>query len=66
MTTKIPFTVASLARSIKAVEAAGRFVVGVKCDGTLMVSDKPLDTSSLVPTIDNAPPTASKWENNAA
>lgn len=62
MTEKLPFTEHSLARAIKGVERAGRFVVGVKCDGTLLVSDKPLDTTSLVPEIvqDGAP---SKWED---
>ena len=49
MTRSIPFTVASLARAIKGVEQAGRFVIGVKPDGTLIVSDKPLETASLVP-----------------
>ena len=49
MTRSIPFTAASLARAIKGVEQAGRFVIGVKPDGTLIVSDKPLETASLVP-----------------
>jgi hypothetical protein len=44
----LPFTVASLTRAIKGVEAAGRFVVGVKPDGTLIVDDKPIDTAFLV------------------
>jgi hypothetical protein len=50
MTRSIPFTAASLARAIKGVELAGRFVVGVKLDGTLIVADKPVETASLVPT----------------
>lgn len=45
----LPFTAASLARAIKGVELAGRFVVGVKPDGTLIVADKPLDATSMVP-----------------
>lgn len=49
MTKALPFTVHSLARAIKAVEQAGRFVVGVKPDGTLIVGDKPVDVTSLVP-----------------
>jgi hypothetical protein len=50
MTRALPFTECSLARAIKGVEKAGRFVVGFKlADGTLLVADKPLDTSSLVP-----------------
>jgi hypothetical protein len=58
MTRAIPFTVASLARAIKGVELAGRFVVGVKPDGTLIVGDKPFETSSLVPadTQSSEPP----------
>lgn len=47
MTKPLPFTVASLARAIKGVERAGRFVVGVRPDGTLIVADKPIDVSSL-------------------
>lgn len=66
MTTKLPFTIASVARAVKGVEAAGRFVVGIAPNGTLLVSDKPLDTSSLLPTIDNPTPPASKWEGKAA
>ena len=47
-TRAIPFTVASLARAIKGVEQAGRFVVGVRlADGTLIIADKPVDTASL-------------------
>jgi hypothetical protein len=56
MTRAIPFTAASLARAIKGVEQAGRFVVGVKPDGTLIVGDKPLDTASLVPDIEQPSP----------
>jgi hypothetical protein len=40
VTKPLPFTVASIARIIKGVEAAGRFVVGVRPDGTLIVGDK--------------------------
>jgi hypothetical protein len=50
MSRVIPFTVASLARAIKGVEQAGRFVIGVKPDGTLIVGDKPVETTSLVPS----------------
>lgn len=49
MTKPLPFTEVSLARAIRGVERAGRFVVGVKGDGTLLVSDKPLDNTSFVP-----------------
>jgi hypothetical protein len=60
MTRALPFTEASLARAIRAVERAGRFVVGVRPDGTLLVGDKPVDVGALVP--DSA--SASKWEDN--
>ena len=49
MSRALPFTEASLARAIRGVERAGRFVWGVKPDGTLIVGDKPLDAASLVP-----------------
>jgi hypothetical protein len=65
VTKALPFTAASLARAIKGVELAGRFVVGVKPDGTLIVADKPIDTASLVPVdLQNEP--ASKWEDQRA
>jgi hypothetical protein len=61
MTRALPVTAASLARAIKGVELAGRFVVGVKPDGTLIVGDEPIKTTSIVPTdAQNVPP--SKWE----
>jgi hypothetical protein len=62
MTKPLPFTEASLARAIRGVERAGRFVVGVKSDGTLLIGNKPLDTASLVPEIEQDIP-ASKWED---
>jgi len=62
MTKALPFTKASLARAIQGVEMAGRFVVGVRPDGTLIVGDKPIDTASLVPSIAQDEP-ASKWED---
>lgn len=62
MTRALPFTEQSLARAIKGVERAGRFVIGVKADGTLIVGYKPIDSASIVPTVaqDAA---ASKWED---
>ncbi len=47
----LPFTEMSLARAIKGVEKAGRFVIGVRADGTLIVGDKPFDSASLAPAI---------------
>jgi hypothetical protein len=61
-TQPLPFTEASLARAIRGVERAGRYVVGVKGDGTILVSLKPLDTVSLAPEIEQDVP-ASKWED---
>jgi hypothetical protein len=49
MTKALPFTEHSLARAIRGVERAGRFVVGVRPDGTIIVGDKPVDVTSLVP-----------------
>ena len=62
MTRALPFTAASLARAIKGVEKAGRFVVGVKPDGTLIVTDKPIDITSVFPADGHNEP-ASKWED---
>jgi hypothetical protein len=56
VTRALPFTEASLARAIKGVERAGRFVIGVKANGTLIIGDKPVETTSLVPKDD--PPSA--------
>jgi hypothetical protein len=65
MSRALPFTEASLARAIKGVEKAGRFVVGVRADGTLIVGDKPIDSASMIPLEgQNAPP--SKWEDQRA
>jgi hypothetical protein len=50
MTKPLPFTEASIARIIKGIEKAGRFVVGAKPDGTLIVGNKPIETSSFAPS----------------
>jgi hypothetical protein len=62
VTRALPFTAMSLARAIKGVELAGRFVVGVRPDGTLIIGDRPLETASFVPANrqNDAP---SKWED---
>ena len=57
MSRALPFTEASLARAIKGVEKAGRFVIGVRTDGTLIVGDKPLETASFVPAEREPSPT---------
>lgn len=65
MTRALTFTEASLARAIKGVERAGRFVIGVRPDGTLIVGDKPIDSASMVPPQEQDEP-ASKWEDQRA
>jgi len=65
MSRALPFTEASLARAIRGVERAGRFVVGVMPNGMLIVADKPIDAASLVPEIAQPfppPPKASMVE----
>lgn len=49
MTKPLPFTSAGIARLVRGIEAAGRFVIGIKPDGTLIVGDKLVETASLVP-----------------
>jgi hypothetical protein len=49
VTRALPFTETSLARAIKGVERAGRFVIGVMADGTLIVGDKFIEMASVVP-----------------
>jgi len=58
MTKALPYTAASIARLIKGVEMAGRYVVGVKPDGTLIVGNSPVDVGSLVPPDEQNAPTA--------
>lgn len=48
MTKALPFTEASIARSIKGAQRGGLYVVGIRPDGTLITSDKPLETASIV------------------
>jgi hypothetical protein len=62
LTKAIPFTAASLACAIRGIEKAGKFAIGVKPDGTLIIGDKPIDVTSLVPV--DAP--TSKWEDKPA
>jgi len=53
MSRALPFTEVSLARAIKGVEKAGRFVIGVRvADGTLIVGDKPIDVNALLPVVE--------------
>lgn len=41
MTTKLPFTYGGLRRAIKAARKSGLYVIGIRPDGTLLVSDRP-------------------------
>ena len=41
MTKPLPFTAAGIARAINGVQAAGKHVIGVRPDGTLIVGDNP-------------------------
>lgn len=56
MTKALPFTALGLARAIKGVELAGRSVLGVRPDGTLIVGDKPIDSASLLPQLEQDTP----------
>jgi hypothetical protein len=58
MTRALPYTEASLARRIKGVQRAGLHVVEVKPDGTLIVADKPVDVTSIVPVKAQTSPAA--------
>jgi len=50
MTRALPFTEASLARAINGVKKAGHYVIGIKPDGELIISDKPLDQPASILT----------------
>jgi hypothetical protein len=63
MSRALAFTEESIKRLIKGVEKAGRFVVGVKPDGTLIVADKPIDAASLVPEIAQPSPPKRRLED---
>ena len=62
VTKPLPFTEHSIARAIRGVERAGRYVVGVRPDGVLLISSTPLDTVSLAPEMEHTE-TPSKWED---
>jgi hypothetical protein len=59
MTRRIPFTKASLRRAIRAVESAGKYVVAIRPDGTIVVGDKPVDAANLA--LENE--STSVWED---
>ena len=60
MTTRLPFTRASIKRAIAAVRESGLFVTGIRSDGTIMVSDKPEPQQSDVVI---SQPQDSKWSH---
>lgn len=62
MTKALPFTEASIARAIRGAEKAGKHVLGIRTDGTIIVGDKPVDIALLVPAVRQDGP-ASKWED---
>jgi hypothetical protein len=49
MTKALPYTEASIARLIRGIEKAGKFAIGAKPDGTVIISDKPFNSASLIP-----------------
>jgi hypothetical protein len=51
MSRALPYTVGSIARRIKGIEKAGRFAIGLRPDGTLIIGDKPMEPASLAPPI---------------
>jgi hypothetical protein len=52
VTRALPFTAASLSRAIRGVEQAGLHVIGVRPCGTLIVSAKPVEATSIVPDVE--------------
>jgi hypothetical protein len=63
MTKALPFTEALLARGIKGVEKAGRYVVGVKVSREhfeLIVADKPANNASFAPPDTQTSPAAER------
>ena len=62
MTKALPFTQASMRRAILAVESAGKRVVGVRPDGTLLVDNG--DAGSIAANLlGRAATERSKWED---
>ena len=62
MTKPLPYTAAGIARQIRGVTDAGLHAIGVTVDGTVLIGDKPIDTTSLAPAplLEHDNP-ASKW-----
>lgn len=63
MSRTLPFTQAGLARAIKAAKLAGAVVIGIMADGTLIIGDKPVETSSLVPMEPQSSQPSSSWDD---
>lgn len=60
MSKALPFTENSIKRAIKGVEKAGLYVVGIRPDGTIIVSTDPIEAADFIPA-DTAQ--ESKWAN---
>jgi hypothetical protein len=60
VTRTVPFTQASLRRAILAAEAAGKHVIGIRPDGTLIIGDHAIDTEKFGPGKDDGD--LSKWQ----
>jgi hypothetical protein len=60
MTKAVPFTQASLRRAILAAEAAGKHVIGIRSDGTLILGDHAIDTEKFGPAKDDSD--LAKWQ----
>jgi len=57
VTKALPFTEQSLIRAMRAVRKFGKHVVGIKPDGTLLISPEPLLPPSLaVAELEESPP----------
>lgn len=62
MTKALPYTEASIARRMRGAVKAGFYPVGIKPDGTVIVAEKPIDVTSLIPQ-DRQNAETSKWED---
>jgi hypothetical protein len=62
VTKPLPFTKASITRRILGIKQAGLHPLGVTADGTVLIGDRPLDTTSLVPPeAQTSPPSVRRF-----
>lgn len=59
MTTRLPFTKVGIKRAIAGAEAAGKRVVGIRPDGTLIVDSGETDH----PFVPKMPQTEDRWSD---